>query len=74
MAWFIDKVLPGVITGVIMSAGTLLSHRRLKRHITGTADAQDGKTLAVLTELSLNTQLTEEVRKSVARPAPPPGS
>jgi hypothetical protein len=34
LAWFADKVAPGLVTGVIMSAGTWISHRRLKRHIT----------------------------------------
>jgi hypothetical protein len=39
-AWFIDKVLPGLIVGAVMSAGTWLSHRRLKRQMTGLTTRQ----------------------------------
>lgn len=43
VTWLADKVLPGLITGAIMSAGTWLSHRKLKRHITAAAGKkQDG--------------------------------
>jgi hypothetical protein len=33
ITWLADKVLPGLIVGVVMSAGTWLSHRRLKLHM-----------------------------------------
>lgn len=39
-AWFVSKVLPSVTSSLITIAVVALSHVRLRRHITRTADQQ----------------------------------
>jgi hypothetical protein len=39
-AWFVAKVLPSVVSSLITVAVVGLSHVRLRRHITRTADKQ----------------------------------
>jgi hypothetical protein len=36
-SWFIDRVLPGMVSSAVMVG---ISHFRLKRHVTKVADAQ----------------------------------
>jgi hypothetical protein len=43
--WIIDRMLPGLIPSLIMAALVRVSHIRLKRHITATADRQAGDLL-----------------------------
>ena len=38
--WLVDRLLPGVISGLIVAAAVSVSHARLRRHITDVTDEQ----------------------------------
>jgi hypothetical protein len=41
MAWWVDRVLPGVVSSGVVLASVWLSHRRLRHHITRVTQAQN---------------------------------
>ena len=43
IAWFVARVLPGLVTGAVMSVFTWLAHRKTRRHVTEVAAAQAGR-------------------------------
>lgn len=39
-AWFIDRMLPGLASGAVMTLGVAVSHVMLRRHVTRAINAQ----------------------------------